>query len=772
MHEALDNYNRAMQLFRLTGDKGGEADTINNIGAAYNDLGDTKRGLENYNLALALYKQIDDKDGQATALHNIGSAYNDMGDHQKALEHYELALALNRQIGSKSGEVANLNNLGAVYDGLGQKGRAMELFVRSLEIVREIGDRSGEGLLLSNIGKILVDIDEGQKALGFYTQALQIQRQVGDKSGEAITLSNLMSDWITLGNSQLALFYGKQSVNTYQELRGNIKTLDKETQKTYRTTVGHVYRQVADLLIGQGQFAQAETVLAMLKEEEFFDFVRRDAGEIEKLDARVPLNEKEKALIAQYTSLAGKVSELGQAFIKLDDKKRQLSRNDLTLSADEQKQYDDLEKQLDTANAAFQLFVNKGLAAEIGKEKAKDIEIDRNLQSKLRQWGDGTVALYTIAGDDRYRVVLTTPKSQFDGKTEIKLADLNKKIFDFRSALQNPNIDPRPLGKELYDILVKPVEKELKAAKAKTLVWSLDGTLRYVPLAALSPDGKRYLVEDVQNVIITPKTRDDMSDSNAAWEALGLGVSEGQTVPDPDDKTRSIPFIALPGTETELASIIMDDRQKNEAGVLPGRRFMNKDFTVANFKDALAKENPDGTRRYNAVHIASHFKLGSNWSNSFLLVGNGGTLTLEDINNSSTIDFGGVDLITLSACNTGFADDTNGKEIDSLASVIQTKSGKAVLATLWAVADESTSLIMSEFYKLRKQDPKLTKAEAMQLAQKAMINGKLKSSGKAAVCRSDQVDLGDGPADFRCSSNAPFAHPYYWAPFVLIGNWR
>jgi CHAT domain-containing protein len=67
----------------------------------------------------------------------------------------------------------------------------------------------------------------------------------------------------------------------------------------------------------------------------------------------------------------------------------------------------------------------------------------------------------------------------------------------------------------------------------------------------------------------------------------------------------------------------------------------------------------------------------------------------------------------------------------------------------------------------------MTKAEAMQSAQKEMIEGKLKSSGNVAGCRSDAIDLGNGSTiPFKCDANAPFSHPYFWSPFVLIGNWR
>ena len=101
---------------------------------------------------------------------------------------------------------------------------------------------------------------------------------------------------------QVAIFYGKQSINEFQELRGDIRGLDKDIQKSYLTSFEPVYRILADVLVKQGQFAQAERVLAMLKEEEYFDFVRRDAAEISKLQERVPLSDREKALIEQYAA--------------------------------------------------------------------------------------------------------------------------------------------------------------------------------------------------------------------------------------------------------------------------------------------------------------------------------------------------------------------------------------------------------------------------------------------------------------------------------------
>ena len=125
-----------------------------------------------------------------------------------------------------------------------------------------------------------------------------------------------------------------------------------------------------------------------------------------------------------------------------------------------------------------------------------------------------------------------------------------------------------------------------------------------------------------------------------------------------------------------------------------------------------------------------------------MLLGEGKFVTLEQINKSPDIDLPGIELATLSACNTAILTSANGVEVDSLAESIQSRGGKAVLATLWSVYDESTASLMREFYAAKASDSTLTKADALQTAQLKMIG------------------------------DASFSHPYYWSGFVLIGNWR
>jgi len=207
---------------------------------------------------------------------------------------------------------------------------------------------------------------------------------------------------------------------------------------------------------------------------------------------------------------------------------------------------------------------------------------------------------------------------------------------------------------------------------------------------------------------------------------------------------------------------------------MPGPVLADADFTKAGFLAALQKHPP-------VVHIASHFVFQpGDASRSFLLLGDGTPFTLSEMKEQSQL-FAGTELLALSACRTGATQaDANGREIDGFAELAQRLGAGAVLASLWPVADESTALLMAEFYRIRMSDPKITKAAALQMAQLNLLNGKLRPTAKAGRNRDTIVAAGDAQPAAN-SGNAPlyvtdpkrpYAHPYYWAPFVLYGNWR
>lgn len=180
-------------------------------------------------------------------------------------------------------------------------------------------------------------------------------------------------------------------------------------------------------------------------------------------------------------------------------------------------------------------------------------------------------------------------------------------------------------------------------------------------------------------------------------------------------------------------------------------------------------------RGYKVVHIASHFSLNPGDSTkSFLLLGDGSTLTVEDIRTKAKLQFSDVELLTLSACETALVGkDGSGNEIEGFGYVAQQRGAKAILASLWRVADQSTQVLMSRFYRLRTENPRLTKAAALQLAQMEMIEGNLQPpiTRERRVKGKKRISKRTAPAD-EYDPKKVHAHPYFWAPFILIGNWR
>jgi CHAT domain-containing protein len=194
----------------------------------------------------------------------------------------------------------------------------------------------------------------------------------------------------------------------------------------------------------------------------------------------------------------------------------------------------------------------------------------------------------------------------------------------------------------------------------------------------------------------------------------------------------------------------------------------DEQFTYAALKSELG-----AGPAFSVVHIASHFVLeAGSGTEPYLMLGgdatgepNGYPLSLSTLEDS-TISFHGTQLLTLSACSTGKGDVAkDGLEMDSLGMIAQQKGAEAVVATLWDVNDASTSRIMSDFYARWVKAPAAGKAEALREAQLALLHEAASSPPSAKAGRGMQIE-DDGTA------SAGYAHPYYWAPYVLMGNYH
>ena len=334
--------------------------------------------------------------------------------------------------------------------------------------------------------------------------------------------------------------------------------------------------------------------------------------------------------------------------------------------------------------------------------------------TKIETIDTSVAVFYPIFFADRI-VLLVARGSEFEQVVvPVSRAEVASEIQRFRLLLEK-RTTRQYLGpsRKLYSWLIAPVQPMLESWQVKTLVFVPDGMLRTIPVSALH-DGKQFLVERFA-VAVTPSL--NLTDPRPLTAQPMQAVLSGMSV-------ESQGFAALPSVEDELDQL---------GKLLGSAAFRNADFSVSRLEKVLSQAPA------NLVHIASHGQFSSNPSDTFLLTFDG-KLTIDRLREAiaaGKLREEPLELLTLSACQTAAGDERSAL---GLAGVAIRAGARSALASLWFVNDESTSRLIVEFYgNLAK--PGTSKAEAMRRAQFALMQ------------------------DER------YAHPAYWAPFLIIGNW-
>ncbi|CAN5479063.1 hypothetical protein BH10ACI3_BH10ACI3_18710 [soil metagenome] len=765
--KSLEFLLKALPIRREVKDTRGEALTLNNIGMVYFNLGDLQKALGNYNLAIPLFKEANDRNGEVTAYSNIGIVYNKMGDLKKALEYADRVLTLRRDLGDKTGEATALNNLGTLNVKAGDTAAALELFTKSLEIAKQIGDRKGEATAEVNLGTVYAGQGKVRDGINALNRGVSIFTSIGAKIDEAATLGQLTTIWTLVdGGQAMSIAYGKMAVNKYQALRKNIKGLDKELQQTYLKQVEDTYRGLADTLIRSGRLAEAIYVLNAFKDQQFFDFDGSPAKEI----AQMPMTEREARFGSRYEILGVALQDSLQ---ESTDLKTLASGRELTKAETERLQKLDQEILRGVLDLyAFLASGESDFASDVVKdERVANIADIRSFQTALRnlsvQTRRKTVAVYQLISNENFYALIVSPDGIRKVSTPVKSALLNDQAKELWGQLQSDKYDTTVLSKKIYDVVFKPLEASLPADTV-TIMWSLDGNLRYLPMAALW-DGKQFLAERYSHAVFTRADSERMTRAvSPVWTGTGFGSSKAATVDVLGDK---VEFIALDGVKDELAAIFKGPK----GGVIDGPVLPDGEFTRAKFIEALKTNRP-------LVHIASHFNFRpGDEARSFLLLGDGTAFALADMKRETDL-FKGVELLSLSACNTAaLQSDASGREIDGFAELAQRLGAGAVMATLWRVSDASTPWLMRDFYTNRQAKAGTSKADALRAAQIALIKGSAEVKSGTANSLPAGTSATRDVSTFLAARRAPlydktgkppFAHPFYWAPFVLIGNLR
>lgn len=763
-HKAITQYRQSLTLRKKQQDLNGQSKVLGNLCLTYQNLRDFNEAEFYCKQSLSLARKTGDLGRQANNLNNLAAITEARRDYKQALSLYQKSLALKRKISDRAGEARSLNNIGRLYLHLGNDDKALKYYGQSLDIKETLGDLSGRTASLQNLGVLHLQLGQYDKAVKRFEQALELQQQIGQPEILWRSYDGLSRTYEKLNKVDLSIFFSKQAVNVIQSVRGKILKLEKKHRRSFLDDKIQVYQRLASLLVDEGRLWEAQQVLAMLKQEEYFEYVR---GEDNSLPETTSFNVAENSWKGRYDRIVSELASTQQEYSELKRKQRTSE-----LTTDEKKQLDGLKEKLGDMKLAHHEFILELQTAFATSQRLDEFHGDHlrrleKFQRTLKNLGQGTVLVHYFVTEDQLKIIVSGPRSSTPPvwkHIDVSRKELNRKIQAMHSALVNPHKNPLPPAQALYSDLIAPIAGILETFKAKNLMVYLDDALRYLPLGALH-DGKQYLTEIYGIAVYTAAADVDLLDPpSRQWRIAGLGVSKPFT---------SAGFSSLPAVSDELDAIVKEGTD-DQRGILPGISYMDDAFTPQRLENILSEDCLEDDC-YQVVHLATHylFKPGS-WSDSFLLAGNQTLLTLEDLQRGDYY-FGNLDLLTLSACETAlWSDDSRGREIEGLGTLAQNKGARAVMATLWEVADCSTAVFMEQFYRNR-QLHNSTKLDALQQTQLAFIRGQL-SDTALPECTSRGVSLVPDSEEtdevFTPSATAPFSHPYYWAPFILMGNWQ
>ncbi|ELR97428.1 CHAT domain-containing protein [Gloeocapsa sp. PCC 73106] len=323
--------------------------------------------------------------------------------------------------------------------------------------------------------------------------------------------------------------------------------------------------------------------------------------------------------------------------------------------------------------------------------------------------------IYPIILAERLAVILAIPNQPLSyHDVDVSQTEIEKELNWLSAVLQNPKRQPRSqLLSQPYDWLIKPIEDKLTANGITTLVFVLDGDFRNIPPGVFF-DGEQYLIEKY-NIAIAPSLQlVNVQTSTLKNSPLLLaGLTEARQG-----------FSELPGVQREINTI----RDSTTADVL-----LNADFTKSQFEQ-LIQESP-----YDIVHLATHGKFSSRLEDTFILTWDDriGIQDLTTLLDSDQKQLAPVELLVLSACQTALGDQ---RATLGLAGIAVRVGARSTIASLWEVGDESTSVLMQDFYN-------------------QLIN---QGNSKGKSLRNAQINL---------LQQQQYQHPYYWSAFILLGNW-
>jgi CHAT domain-containing protein/Flp pilus assembly protein TadD len=784
--KAWEKYNEALPVSRAVGDRSREANILSNIGLLHELLGEKRKALETYSEALLIFQTLDERNHQATMLNAIGVVYRSLGETRKALEKYNEALPLSRAAGNLNTETRVLSNIGEVYVSLGETRKALEKYNEALPLSRAAGDRRYEADVLNGIGKVYQSLGETQKALEKYNEALAHRRAAGDRNGEAATLLAIARVEQTRGALTQADQTIEQAIGIVESLRAGNR---EDHRASYLASRREYYESYIDILAErhrQNQTAGFDATAFAVSERS------RARSLLELLtESRADIRQGvDSSLLERERSLRQLLQEKAAAQFALLNRKHtpaeaEAAAKDIdSITAD----YEELRAQIRAVAPRYAALTQP---QPLGLAEIQRQVLDPDTLLLEYSLGDNASHLFVVsktsitwhqlpkraeieAAARRVYELLTAPPPQ-PGDTEAK----------YRARVKEARESYWTKAAGLSRMLLGPVASQLDK---KRLAIVADGALQYIPFAALpapSPvnDEARNSGAEPQPLFVEHEIVSLPSASTLATlrrETAGrkpaeksLAVLADPVFTDDDTRVRRDVGKAGPKEKTKSAdsekidiAFLQMSRSGRETGVIGAEGAFGRLLSTRREAAAISALVPERERmqaldfeasrttalrpelgEYRIVHFAAHGMLNNihpELSGIVLsLVDEAGQqqdgfLRLQDIYNLKLP----AELVVLSACQTGLGKEIKGEGLVGLTRGFMYAGAPRVVASLWKVDDRATSELMKRFY------------QGM-LGPEAL--------GPAGALRQAQLSLW---------KQKQWRAPYYWAAFVLQGEWK
>ena len=757
---ALDWYETAKPIAERIGDQTAQAMVSGAIGTIYFDMGDQSLAVPYCEKATQLFERNGKLWGATEGQVQLGRMSHSLGDDQQAIEHFTAALASFKSLRMPQLESLTLRDLGLAYDSMGDTNKALESYNRAALLMRKDEDQREAAYLLCYIGHVYEHLKNANRALQYYRNALPLSERSSDPVAKAMIHNHLAHLYRGLGDLANAKQEIEAALGIIETQRANVVSQDLRT--SYFATVRSTYEFYIDILMqmhwqnpSTGFDKEAFAVSEKARARSFLELLS---------EARAKVRDGvDPALLEKERSLSEAINTKAQQQVQLLMEKRTEESDQIC------KELDDLVAEL--AQTRDKIRQSNPRSANLNVPELLSLD---EVQKRLLD--DDTVLLEYVLGDERSYVWVVTRNSLFSyelaprQEIETSARKLHELIAS-RQMIYGESVAARAERQAQADAQI-PTQTDLLSKliigplagvlEKKRLLVVADGALQYVPFQMLTaPETGAYLLQKYEIVNLPSASTLALLQSVAANRkpaSKSVAVLADPVFEADDPRVTANVKRLQPRRSNDVQLALRDAGITPDGGQIPrllaSGAEANGIIAAAPWYTGFKAVGFDANREivfgpqlsdYRIIHFATHGLINSERPELSGIVlslfdsegrPQNGFLRLHDIYNLHLP----ADLVVLSACSTGLGKDVRGEGLIGLTRGFMYAGASGVIASLWKVDDDATAELMKHFYEA--------------LFQEGMA--------PAAALRHAQLTL---------SQNKRWQSPYYWAGFVIQGQY-